>query len=284
MATLEEARRFYAEEIRAVSDIQCDALIDAVAKVPREAFLGPGPWPVARPVRTQAGGVSYRTSPDADPRHIYHNVLVGIDVSRKLNNGQPSACIGWIDSLKPRAGLRALHIGCGVGYYTAILAEVVGPAGSVVAHEIDAGLAERARANLAPWPQVRVVAGDGALLDPGPFDIGYVNCGAARLMPAWLASLQRGGRMLVPHTIEPTQGGMTLLVEHTGERWPARFTGGVMIYPCESARDAAAQDQLRELFKRRDFIVQSLRRDAHERDATCGMHLADYCLSSLPPG
>jgi hypothetical protein len=59
--------------------------------------------------------------------------------------------------------------------------------------------------------------------------------------------------------------------------------GGVAIYPCASARDAAAQDQLRELFKRSDFTVQSLRRDAHERDATCGMHLADYCLSSLPP-
>src|SRR5215471_89658 len=144
MATLDEARRFYAEEIRAVSEIQCDALIDAVAKVPREAFLGPGPWPVMRPIRTPADGVSYRTSPDADPRHIYHNVLVGLDVSRELNNGQPSANIGWIDSLQPRAGLRALHVGSGVGYYTAIIAEDVGPVGSVVAYEIDAGLAERA--------------------------------------------------------------------------------------------------------------------------------------------
>lgn len=37
-------------------------------------------------------------------------------------------------------------------------------------------------------------------------------------------------------------------------------------------------------WQRSDFTVQSPRRDAHERDATCGMHLADYCLSSLPPG
>lgn len=88
-----------------------------------------------RPLRRRADGAGYRTSPDADPRHIYHNVLVGLDVSRQRNNGQPSANIGWIDSLQPRAGLRALHVGCGVGYYTAIIAEVVGPAGRVVGYE-----------------------------------------------------------------------------------------------------------------------------------------------------
>ena len=43
-------------------------------------------------------------------------------------------------------------------------------------------------------------------------------------------------------------------------------------------------DALRELYKQpivRD--VQSLRRDPHEREATCAMHLDDYCLSTLPP-
>src|SRR5690349_153748 len=154
MATLDDARRFYAEEILAISDIQCDALIEAVAKVPREAFLGPGPWQVMRPFRTPSEGVSYRTTPDADPRHIYHNVLVGLDTTRTLNNGQPSANLGWIDQLRPAPGLRALHVGSGVGYYTAIIAEVVG---AVTAFEIDAGLAERARANLAAWPNVHVV-------------------------------------------------------------------------------------------------------------------------------
>ena len=49
-----------------------------------------------------------------------------------------------------------------MGYYTAILAELVGPTGAVSAIEIDEPLAERAREALAPWPQVTVVNGDGA--------------------------------------------------------------------------------------------------------------------------
>jgi protein-L-isoaspartate(D-aspartate) O-methyltransferase len=41
---LDEIRRYYAEEIRAVANIQTEALIAAFGKVPREHFLGPGPW------------------------------------------------------------------------------------------------------------------------------------------------------------------------------------------------------------------------------------------------
>lgn len=87
-----------------------------------------------------------------------------------------------------------LHVGVGVGYYTAVIAEAVGPGGSVLAVECDAGLAERARANLAAWPTVRIVEGDGATIDVGEFDIGFINAGAARLMPSSLAGLQPGGR------------------------------------------------------------------------------------------
>jgi protein-L-isoaspartate O-methyltransferase len=41
---LSDIRRYFAEEIRAVANIRSEALIDAFAKVPREHFLGPGPW------------------------------------------------------------------------------------------------------------------------------------------------------------------------------------------------------------------------------------------------
>src|SRR5580704_4626820 len=243
--TVEDARRAYAEEIREIADIRCDALIEGLARVPREAFLGPGPWLVVRAQRTlpppgaTATKSPYRPSIDADPRRLYHNILIAIDPDRRLNNGQPSANLSWIDSLDPRPGDRVLHVGAGVGYYTAVIAEAVGPTGSVVAVEHDAGLAARATENLAAWPQVRVVHGDGSTFEPGPFDIGYVNCGATRLMPAWLANLAPGGRLLVPMTANmPGMAyGFTLLVRNEGERWPARFTGGVAIYPCLGARD-----------------------------------------------
>ncbi len=43
---LNDIRQFYAEEIRAVSNIQTQAIVKAFANVPRESFLGPGPWQI----------------------------------------------------------------------------------------------------------------------------------------------------------------------------------------------------------------------------------------------
>src|SRR5918911_137812 len=96
---LDDVRRFYAEEVRAVANVQNEALAEAFARVRREDYLGPGPWQIVTPeswlVRAQgpsgAGVEGYRTMPDADPRHLYHNVLVAIDAARRLNNGQASA-------------------------------------------------------------------------------------------------------------------------------------------------------------------------------------------------
>jgi protein-L-isoaspartate(D-aspartate) O-methyltransferase len=286
--TVEDARRFYAEEIREIAEIRTDALVEALARVPREAFLGPGPWQILRPFsRLPGDSLSYRTTPDADPRRLYHNTLVAIDQSRGLNNGQPSANLSWIDALQPKPGERVFHVGSGVGYYTAILAEAVGATGSVLALEVDAGLADRARANLAAWPQVQLVTGDGASYDPGAFDVGYINCGATKLMPTWLDNIAPGGRMHVPMTCDlpgANYGAMLLITREDGERWPARFTGGVGIYPCSGARDEASNLALSEALKRGPNKLQSLRRDAHARDeSSCLMHQAAFCLSQLPP-
>src|ERR1041384_2930174 len=46
---LEKQRQFYAEELRAVANIQSEELVHAFAKVPREHFLGPGPWQIVAP-------------------------------------------------------------------------------------------------------------------------------------------------------------------------------------------------------------------------------------------
>jgi protein-L-isoaspartate O-methyltransferase len=48
------------------------------------------------------------------------------------------------------------HVGAGLGYYSAILAEVVGSTGEVTAIEIDPGLAER-----ASEPRPLLAAGEG---------------------------------------------------------------------------------------------------------------------------
>ena len=142
--TLDDCRLFYSDEIRIAARLDSAALVAAFASVPREKFMGPGPWQIASPDMASMAsmgltGEAYLTTDN--PRDLYHNVLVALDPDRHLNNGQPSALARWIDALELRPGDRVYHLGCGVGYYTAIMAEVVGPGGRVAASEVDPGLA-----------------------------------------------------------------------------------------------------------------------------------------------
>ena len=161
LAALDGARRFYSQEVRLVGGLQREEVVEAFARVPRERFLGSPPWTLA----SEREG--YVELPGDDPRDTYHNVLFAIDTKRRLNNGQPSFVGFLIDQCAAGRGQHAVHIGCGTGYYTAILAEVVGEDGCVTAIEVDDDLAVRARENLAPWPQVEVKHADGTIFDPG---------------------------------------------------------------------------------------------------------------------
>ena len=80
---------------RLSANIRSDELVNAFAKVPRENFLGPGPWKIAS-VEPGLGGTTYVETPDANPRHLYHSVPVALDLGRDLNNGQPAA-VGQMD-------------------------------------------------------------------------------------------------------------------------------------------------------------------------------------------
>lgn len=284
MIDLEVARQLYAEEVRAVSNVRSAALVRAFATVPRERFLGPGPWQIFAPV--PPGCFPYRSTEDADPRHLYHNVLVAIDPTRRLNNGQPSFLAFCLDALDLQAGDRAVHIGCGVGYYTAILAAVVGPRGHVTAIELDPDLAARARDNLSELPHVVVTAGDGSEHDPGPSDAIFVNAGATHPRSIWLDSLRPGGRLLVPLTVAVDalghgRGGMLKITRHP-RGYAARFISEVGIFPCIGARDTELNKQLEAAFRRHTWeSVQSLRRDFHEPAETCWLHSEGFCLSAL---
>lgn len=87
-------RRFFAEELQAICNIRTPALVEALASVPRENFLRPGPWFI----RSEGDfGSTPRQAPDADPRHVYHDVAITIDPARQLFNGAPGiavVCVG----------------------------------------------------------------------------------------------------------------------------------------------------------------------------------------------
>ncbi len=281
MKDLDEIRHYYAEELRAVSNLQSDALVRAFAKVHREHFLGPGPWQVFSP-----GLESVWTTTDADPKHLYHNLLVVIDAERHLNNGHPSFLAFLIDQLELKAAEQVVHVGCGPGYYTAVIAEVVGATGQVTAMEIDSQLARRAQTNLSYLPQVKIIEGDGGEEDPGPCDAILVNAGVTHPRSIWLDSLRAGGRLILPLTVTGDEGGTEgAIIKITREhaRFAASFVSPVGIYPCSGARDPELNEKLKKSFIRGDSkSVQSLRREPHGPADMCWLHAETFCLSKLP--
>jgi protein-L-isoaspartate(D-aspartate) O-methyltransferase len=157
MMDLELRRRFFAEELEAVSKLRSSSLVDAFAAVPHEAFLPPGPWVVLADADFGSGPAKTRLTSDADPARVCHNIAVAIDADRQLFNGQPGTLGTWIDALELGRGARVLHVGCGLGYYTAVMAHCAGPAGRVLASEADEALAGAARRNLASMSWVECV-------------------------------------------------------------------------------------------------------------------------------
>jgi protein-L-isoaspartate(D-aspartate) O-methyltransferase len=292
MIDLDQYRRFFAEEIEAVAKLRTPALVDALATVPRERFLPPGPWTVLSETDV-FGGHAFRTvtTPDADPRRVYHNIVVGIDPSRQLFNGQPGTLATWIDRLGLTPGARVLHVGCGLGYYTALLAHAVGSRGKVDAFEVDAELAARAGANLDPMSWVSVRHGDGSAVpvsDGAPFDVVLINAGATHPLDTWLDSLSPHGRLLLPLTATiPAMGpnlGKGLVWQLTKrEGWfDAQVVSLVAIYSAHGIRNPALAQQLGRAMMSGPGqwqAVTRLRRDAHDRASSCWFHGDGFCFS-----
>ena len=111
-------RQFFAEEIAAVAHLKTPGLIEALRSVPRERFLRSGPWLV----RSDGDLGKPRPTPDADARHVYHNYSIAIDIERHLFNGAPALVAAWIDVLDLVRGAHVLHVGAGLGYYSALIA------------------------------------------------------------------------------------------------------------------------------------------------------------------
>jgi len=279
--SVEEARAAYAEKIRGLAGLRSPALLRSLRRVPREAFLGPGPWKL---MFLDQLGEGYKETPDADPCHLYDNVLVAIDPVRKLNNGEPAALLRWLDGLDLAPGERFLHVGCGVGYYTAIAAEAVQPGGIAVGVEIDPDLAERARRNTAGIAGLEVRSGDGSRLAGEGFDAVFVNAGATDVLPAWLDLLRPGGRLLLPLTVSVPKmaGGVgrMLLVRRDLAGYTAELQGMVGIYHCAGARSQTGEARLRARLTPTGLeCLRRLRRDPHAEAADCWLHGDGFCVS-----
>jgi len=256
----------------------------AFAAVPREAFLGRGPWQVVR-FNSFRGERGYVTTPSANPAYIYDDVVVALLPERKLNNGQPSLHAWMVAAAAPQAGEHIVHIGVGFGYYTAILAHLAARGGRVTAIEYDAGLAERAARNLRGWRNATVVNADGTAHDFTPADVIYVNAGATHPPAHWLDRLKDGGRLILPVTeagfpMSDARRGAVFRVERRGADYLARRISGVAIFPCAGGRDTDAERDLAAAFARGGAEnVTRLYRHNDVPEADCWLKGEGWCLA-----
>jgi len=274
---LQTFRTFFANLVAANAGV---ALTDqrlraAFASTPRERFLNAGPWRVITPI-------GYIETPSADPALSYQDITVALEEQGQINNGQPTLHARCIAALSIQEGEAIVHVGAGTGYYSALLASMTGPKGSVAAFEIEARLAERARQNLADLTNVTVHNRSGSETRLPSADLIYVNAGATAPLRVWLDALSTGGRLLFPLTGARYHGAMLLIKRTEADQWEARFVCRAAFIPCDGARDEELGNKLSDVFQTKDIAeVRSLKLNTSP-DESCWFAGPDWWLSTTP--
>ncbi len=119
---------------------------------------------------------------------------------------QPLVVAFMMERLQPELGDKILDVGSGSGWTTALLGEIVGPEGKVVALETIPELKEFGEKNASKynkWGQVQFICADGSrgYRKEAPYD--KILCSAAvqqqrKVPPAWKEQLKVGGRIVAP--------------------------------------------------------------------------------------
>jgi protein-L-isoaspartate(D-aspartate) O-methyltransferase len=157
--------------IRGISDPH---VLAAMGAVPRHCFVPP-----------ELVGHAY----DDGPLPIGHGQTIS----------QPYVVAVMTQLAAAAPGQRALDVGCGCGYQTAVLAEIVD---EVYAMELVPELADAAKKRLDELGVrgVQVRQGDGwnGWPEVAPFQLVLVACAADRVPPPLVEQLAPGGRLVMP--------------------------------------------------------------------------------------
>ena len=230
-----------------------DRTLAAFRAVAREDFAGPGPWKL----RSGMAALSLppQVTPDADPKWLYHSVLVVLDEGKGINIGDPSLWVRLLARADVQLGARILQVGAGVGYYTAILSALAGPTGRVIAYEVEGALAARAAENLTAYDTVEIRHGNAAtdLTGNDMFDLIVAFAGVTHVPDMWATRLAPGARLLLPLTGDNGWGAM-ILAHQTEDGFEAVTLGPCGFYPCAGARRDNLATDISALFSEHQHI------------------------------
>jgi protein-L-isoaspartate(D-aspartate) O-methyltransferase len=150
--------------------------------------------------------------PSVAPEQAYRDEAIPtkyLDEQAISSSSQPAIMAIMLEQLDLKPGQHVLEIGAGTGYNAALMAQLVGPTGQVVAIDIDEDIVESACAHLAAAgiERVQVVCGDGGYgwVEGAPYDRVILTVGTWDITPAWLEQLKPGGRILLPLSLAGPQ-------------------------------------------------------------------------------
>jgi protein-L-isoaspartate(D-aspartate) O-methyltransferase len=182
------------DRLLACERIRTDAVERAFRQVPRHLFL-----------------------PELDLDKAYRDEAVAtkwLDGVAVSSASQPSMMAIMLEQLGLRPGHRVLEVGAGTGYNAALMAQLVGPDGSVTSVDIDQDLGDGAARHLASAgiTGVTLVTRDGAFGYPeaAPYDRIVLTVGSWDIQPAWWRQLVPGGRLLLPLSVRGSQLSIAL--------------------------------------------------------------------------
>ena len=160
--------------------LKSDSIIDAFSKVNRVEFV-------------------------TDDMESQADVDVALPIGYGQTISQPLTVAFMLELLDPRAGQIILDVGMGSGWTTALLAEIVGKAGKVIAVERIKELMERGKKNVDKYDYVgRGIAefyladGSRGLPQKAPFDRILVSASSPSIPQPLKDQLKIGGKMVLP--------------------------------------------------------------------------------------
>ncbi len=232
---LTTARRHMVEQQIAARGVRSGPLLEALLKVPREAFL---------------------------PKHLHEFAYddAALPIEKQQTVSQPYIVAFMTEALNLRGGEKVLEIGAGSGYAAAILAEI---AGRVYTVERIESLAHKAQNKLRElgYSNVEVLHGDGTRGWPehAPYDAIIVAAGGPAVPQSLKDQLAIGGRLVIP--VGPDQRSQELIrvTRVSDDEYQSEDIADVRFVPLigEQGWQAAGEAQVRP---KRDYASSEITR------------------------
>lgn len=206
------ARRRLVQKLVGEGIIRSELIQSAFLSVPREAFV-------------QADS----------PAGVYSDTTISLENALGgwlTTSSQPTMMAIMLDQLDVLPGHRVLEIGAGTGYNAALLANIVGPGGTVHTVEYEPEAASRSAKSLAAIESTAIVhCEDGAdgWAGGAPYDRIIATVAVGDLPTSWSAQAGPNARIVAPITIAGADYSVALKRE--GEDWVSDS-----IEPCSFVR------------------------------------------------